>query len=104
MGTPPSNLANQNFVLVVSDGRIEALIQLNHSWGPFNLIIVGGPPISGRVNEISKMGPEGGQVGKSRKRRLAPPGSGGGQSNISDVPLGGAPEPPSNYALRKHFR
>ena len=29
MGTPPSNLAYQNFVLVVSDGRIEALIQLN---------------------------------------------------------------------------
>ena len=28
MGTPPSTLANQNFLLVVSDGRIEALIQL----------------------------------------------------------------------------
>ena len=34
MGTPPSNLAYQNFVLVVSDGQIEALIQLTK----FNLI------------------------------------------------------------------
>ena len=48
----------------------------------------------GGANETSKIGPEGGQVGKSD----LPPLVQGGQTNISYVRLGGAPEPPSNYA------
>ena len=58
--------------------------------------IVGSPPPLqvGGTNETSKIGPEGGQVGKSD----LPPLVQGGQTNISHVRLGGeASEPPSNY-------